>query len=82
MVVVTKVFVPGILRYELQKAVAGGPRFLKTLRAPVIFAQVGWVRSSRYGPVVGSGCAAAKPTQAMREKVRETMTVKVDKKDK
>lgn len=52
-VVVVDVFVPGTLRYELQKEVAGGPSFLRTLRAPVTFAQS--ARFSRSGAAVGWG---------------------------
>jgi len=37
--VVVNVFVPGTLRKELQKAVVGGPSFLRTLRAPLTFQQ-------------------------------------------
>ena len=49
--VVVDVLFPGTLRYELQKEVAGGPSFLRTLRAPVTFAQL--ARFAKSGAAVG-----------------------------
>lgn len=55
--VVVSVFVPAIFRYELQKLVAGGPSFLRTLRAPVTLEQ-SMARWSSCAAGVGSGQAA------------------------
>jgi hypothetical protein len=59
-VVVVVILLPGTFRYERQNVVAGVPKFLRTARAPVTFAQ-SMARSSRLAAGVGSGYAATRP---------------------
>lgn len=75
-VVVVKVFVAGILRYELQNVVAGAPRPFRILNAPVTLAQL--ARSRRCASGVGSGraeviFAVSASTKHVRVSLQDTM---------
>jgi hypothetical protein len=72
-VVVVVILAPGTFRYERQNVVAGGPKFLRTARAPVTFAQ-SMARSSRLAAGVGSGHAATRlPTEVIRRNFKTIM---------